>query len=118
MQESLINLVQKPKYAIEIIPKITYQPLQSIISILIVFDIYFARGQKDLPQPCDTPNSEIYCKGGVGSLLHTVQLAKIYENDTTRPDKSSKTFVDQPIKYPVKNVLDNFKTFMVSVLTL
>ena len=92
--------------------------LLSTISILIVFDIYFARGQKDLPPPCDTPNSEIYCKGGVGSLLHTVQLAKIYENDTTRPDKSSKTFVDQPIKYPVQKVLDNFKTFMVSVLTL
>ena len=78
---------------------------------------YFVHGQKDLPQPCDTPNSEIYCKGGEGSLLHTVQLAKIYENDTTRPDKSSKTFVDQPIKFTVQEVLDNFKQFMVNCLT-
>ena len=84
--------------------------------IFLFYNFYFVHGQKVLPQPCETPNSEIYCKGGEGSLLHTVQLAKIYENDTTRPDKSSKTFVDQPIKTTVEEVLNNFKVFMVNVL--
>lgn len=83
--------------------------------ICLCSNIYLICGYQTLPQPCDTPNSEIYCKGGEGSLLHTVQLAKIYENDTTRPDKSSKTFVDQPIKTTVSEVLSNFKTFMVNV---
>ena len=88
-----------------------------LISSLLLWlcsNICLVCAYQELPQPCDTPNSEIYCKGGEGSLLHTVQLAKIYENDTTRPDKSSKTFVDQPIKTTVAEVLSNFKIFMVN----
>ena len=75
---------------------------------------YFVHGYTNLPQPCDTPNSEIYCKGGEGSILHIVQLARIYENDTSKTDKSSKTFVDQPIKTTVEEVLNNFEAFMVN----
>ena len=84
------------------------------ISILYLScNFYFVYGYQELPQPCDTPNSEIYCKGGEGTLLHTVQMAKIYENDTSKSDKSSKTFVDQPIKTNVEEVLRNFESFMV-----
>ena len=88
--------------------------LISSLLLCLCGNIYLVCAHQELPQPCDTPNSEIYCKGGEGSLLHTVQLAKIYENDTTRPDKSSKTFVDQPIKTTVADVLNNFKIFMVN----
>ena len=56
---------------------------------------------RDLPQPCD---SKIYCKGGEGSLLHTVQMARI--------TKDSKTFVDQPVKTTVNDVLINFQKIM------
>jgi hypothetical protein len=48
--------------------------------------------------PCD---DEIYCHG---SLLHTVQLKRLY-ND-------SKTFVDRPIKKPRTEVTQNFIKFM------
>ena len=72
---------------------------------LLVFCVcnryYFGWCYKNLPEPCD---SEIYCKGGEGTLLHTVQLARIY-ND-------SKTFVDQPIKASPSNVLNNFEKLM------
>lgn len=81
--------------------------------LCFISNFYFVCGYNDLPQPCDTPNSAIYCKGGEGSLLHTVQLAKIYENDTSKLDKSSKTFVDQPIKTTVSDVLNKFEKFMV-----
>ena len=86
-----------------------------ILFLCLISNCYFVCGYQNLPQPCDTANSEIYCKGGEGSLLHTVQLAKIYENDTTKLDKSSKTFVDQPIKTTVDDVLSNFETFMVII---
>ena len=56
--------------------------------------------------PCD---SKIYCIGGPGSLLHTVQMARIY-ND-------SKTFVDKPLKHGPNQTLDNFKFFM-QVITI
>lgn len=45
--------------------------------------------------------SEIYCRG---DLLHTVQMAKLY-ND-------SKTFVDMKMKRPPQQVLDSFHDFM------
>jgi len=51
--------------------------------------------------PCD---SKIYCVGGPGTLLHTIQMARIY-ND-------SKTFVDKPLKHGPNQTLDNFKFFM------
>ena len=51
--------------------------------------------------PCDSP---IYCIGGPGTLLHTVQMAKIY-ND-------SKTFVDKPLKQGPNHTLTNFELFM------
>ena len=86
-----------------------------ILFLCCIHNYYLTYGYEDLPQPCDTRNSEIYCKGGEGSLLHTVQMARIYENDTTKPDKSSKTFVDQPIKTTVAEVLSNFEKMMVNV---
>ena len=82
----------------------------NILLLYLNCNFYFVYGYPDLPQPCD---SEIYCKGGEGTLLHTVQMAKIYENDTSKSDKSSKTFVDQPIKTSVEEVLRNFELFMV-----
>lgn len=58
-------------------------------------------GLKNLPQPCD---NQIYCTGGENSLLHTVQMASVYED--------SKTFVDKPLKGSPKQVLANFDTMM------
>lgn len=46
-------------------------------------------------------SSEIYCRG---DLLHTVQMAKLY-ND-------SKTFVDMKMKRPPQHILDSFRDFM------
>ena len=57
--------------------------------------------------PCD---SQIYCVGGPGTLLHTVQMARIY-ND-------SKTFVDKPLKHGPNQTLDNFKSFMQVITNL
>ena len=57
--------------------------------------------------PCD---SKIYCVGGPGTLLHTVQMARIY-ND-------SKTFVDKPLKHGPNQTLDNFKFFMQVIINL
>ena len=56
----------------------------------------------ELPPPCD---SEIYCiADNTNSLLHVVQMARIY------PD--SKTFVDKPIKTSPMEVIQNFNDFM------
>lgn len=46
-------------------------------------------------------SSEVYCRG---DLLHTVQMAKLY-ND-------SKTFVDMKMKVSPQNTLDSFREFM------
>lgn len=51
-----------------------------------------------LPPPCESP---IYC---YGDLLHTVQLASIF-ND-------SKTFVDKKLIHTPDETLDNFRYFM------
>ena len=59
------------------------------------------------PWPCD---HEVYCKPGTDdnpSLLHVVQMARIF------PD--SKTFVDMPIKGTVQGVLENFDNFIKEV---
>ena len=50
---------------------------------------------------CD---SEIYCIGGDGTILHTVQMARLY-ND-------SKEFVDKPLKAEPNHTLRKFDTFM------
>ena len=50
--------------------------------------------------------TEIYCKGGEGSLLHTVQMT------TPRLYKDSKTFVDKPLKTSPDDVLKNFNELM------
>ena len=47
--------------------------------------------------PCD---HEIFCKPDE-SVLHEIQLAKIF--------KDSKTFVDMPMKFNIEKVLENFK---------
>lgn len=46
-------------------------------------------------------HSEIYCRG---DLLHTVQMAKLF-ND-------SKTFVDMKMKEPPQAIMDSFRDFM------
>ena len=55
----------------------------------------------DLPPPCE---SRVYCVGGPGTLLHTVQMARVF------PD--SKTFVDMPMRFDEQQVLDNFEQFI------
>ena len=51
--------------------------------------------------PCHSP---IYCIGGSGTLLHTVQMSNIY--------KDSKEFVDKPMKHDENTTLNSFKTLM------
>ncbi|KAB0791763.1 hypothetical protein PPYR_03563 [Photinus pyralis] len=51
-----------------------------------------------LPPPCD---SDIYCHG---ELLHTVQMARIYED--------SKTFVDKKLLHSPEETWTNFRTLM------
>ena len=51
--------------------------------------------------PCHSP---IYCIGGPGTLLHTVQMSNIY-ND-------SKEFVDKPMKHDENTTLNSFRTLM------
>ena len=53
------------------------------------------------PAACD---SEIYCIGGDGTILHTVQMARLY-ND-------SKEFVDKPLKTEPNQTLQKFDIFM------
>lgn len=73
-----------------------------------IFEMKYGNNTRDLNEivPCDSP---IYCIGGVGTLLHTVQMSKLY-ND-------SKTFVDKPLKNEPNHTLRNFEVFMkVSIL--
>ncbi len=77
------------------------------------------------PPPCDHP---IYCIGGNGSLLHTVQvrLPSIHMLTTfahgvnylqmARIFNDSKTFVDRPTKSPTDQILHNFQIFMQVVI--
>ena len=51
--------------------------------------------------PCHSP---IYCIGGPGTLLHTVQMSNIY--------KDSKEFVDKPMKHDENTTLNSFRTLM------
>ncbi|KAL3280940.1 hypothetical protein HHI36_004167 [Cryptolaemus montrouzieri] len=45
--------------------------------------------------------SDVFCKG---ILLHTVQMARVFED--------SKTFVDMKMKYPAQKILERFGNFM------
>ncbi len=47
---------------------------------------------------------EVFCSGGPGSILHTVQMARVFED--------SKTFVDRPMKVPKMVVARNFRRMM------
>ena len=58
------------------------------------------RGLNENP-PCAHP---IYCIGGPGTILHTVEMSKVY-ND-------SKTFVDKPLKHDPTQTIENFRVFM------
>lgn len=48
-------------------------------------------------------NSQIYC---YGNLLHTVQMAHLFED--------SKTFVDMKLKFPPEQTFSEFQEFMTS----
>jgi alpha,alpha-trehalase len=63
-------------------------------------------GPKALPGPCD---DVVYCATGPNTILHTVQMARIY-ND-------SKTFVDKPMSQPRATVVRNFDIMMQVFLT-
>ena len=70
------------------------------ILVLILWILPAILGQ--LPSPCF---SEIYCEAeNTNSLLHVVQMAKVY-ND-------SKTFVDKALKSSPEDVLQNFNELM------
>ena len=73
--------------------------LQLLLHILL-----FTIGVKNesiLPPPCDSP---IYCLASNTSLLHVVQMRRIY--------KDSKTFVDKSIKTSPEDVLKAFDSLM------
>ena len=59
------------------------------------------KNEGNLPPPCDSP---IYCLASNTSLLHVVQMRKIY--------KDSKTFVDKSIKTSPEDVLKSFDSLM------
>ncbi|XP_044766321.1 trehalase-like isoform X2 [Coccinella septempunctata] len=67
--------------------------------LMVVFVFELVSSSDVLVPPC---SSEIYCHG---PLLHTVQMARIYED--------SKTFVDMKMKYPPNETLVRFDEFMV-----
>lgn len=75
-----------------------------VLSLLLFFyyltdlDLIFTQNLEATAPPCESP---IYCHG---DLLHTIQLAKVF-ND-------SKTFVDKKLIYPVNKTLARFKCFM------
>ncbi|KAK4872290.1 hypothetical protein RN001_016414 [Aquatica leii] len=72
-----------------------------IIWFLIFVDLTLRTvGAVELPPPCF---SDIYCHG---RLLHTIQMAKVYED--------SKTFVDMKMRYTPNETLHNFDQFMTS----
>ena len=74
---------------------------RSIFLLILANFAKFCLGILDLPPPCD---SKIYCLSSNTSLLHVVQMAKLY--------KDSKTFVDKAIKTTPEEVLANFDTLM------
>lgn len=69
--------------------------------IFILLSPQICWGLLDLPPPCD---SKIYCISSNQSLLHVVQMARLY--------KDSKTFVDKAIKTNQETVLKNFENLM------
>ena len=68
---------------------------------VIAFEYPHNRRGLNENQPCEHP---IYCIGGPGTILHTVQMSKVY-ND-------SKTFVDKPLKHDPTQTMENFRVFM------
>ena len=72
--------------------------------LLLLHIVLFAIGannERTLPPPCDSP---IYCLASNTSLLHVVQMRRIY--------KDSKTFVDKSIKTSPEDVLKAFGSLM------
>lgn len=63
----------------------------------------FVTTSDELPAPCE---SQVYCKGGPGTMLHAVQMARIF------PD--SKTFVDMPMKFEEATVLEKYQELLTS----
>ena len=72
-----------------------------MLPVLLLLALTVGLSEANYPGPCD---DEIYCAFGEGTLMHTVQMARIY--------KDSKTFVDQPIKGTQRVVLSNFDKLM------
>jgi len=71
------------------------------IQFWALFLVFGELNADSLPPPCD---SQIYCKSGDTSLLHVVQMERLY-ND-------SKTFVDKSIKTSPNEVLNKFSELM------
>ena len=58
----------------------------------------------DLPLLRRSAREHLYCDGGPGSLLHTVQMGNIFSD--------SKTFVDMKLNFEPEVVLGNWDKFM------
>ena len=54
--------------------------------------------------PSMSAREKVYCQGGAGSLLHTVQMQSIFTD--------SKTFVDMKMNFKPEVVLENWDQFM------
>uniref|UniRef100_A0A1Y1LKH8 Trehalase n=2 Tax=Photinus pyralis TaxID=7054 RepID=A0A1Y1LKH8_PHOPY len=76
----------------------SFEAMNILWYLMILYTVQPAITEDDLSPPCP---SHIYCHG---RLLHTIQMAKVYED--------SKTFVDMKMKYSPNETLHNFDEFM------
>ena len=67
--------------------------LQHYQKSIYTFDLIFSSAQQ-----------KIYCESGPGTILHQVQMNRIFED--------GKTFVDLKLKYEPEIVLDKFKELL------
>ena len=75
--------------------------MEAVVFLGLLASAFVETHGSRLPAPCD---NEIYCISRPDSLLHVVQMARLY--------KDSKTFVDKAVKTSPNLVLQNFQEMM------
>ena len=75
--------------------------MEAVVFLGLLASAFVETHGSRLPAPCD---NEIYCISRPDSLLHVVQMARLY--------KDSKTFVDKAVKTSPNVVLQNFQEMM------